>query len=81
MGEARNTPLPSKAFRIRATYFDRRIRDVIFFFTNPSTFASQYINQNKEHDHGVELETDWKPSSPAFDLERQLYLCHRKGDR
>jgi vitamin B12 transporter len=51
--------VPSKTFRIRATYFDRSIRDVIFFFTNPSTFASRYINQNKEHDHGVELEASW----------------------
>ena len=50
---------PSKAFRLRATYFDRRIRDVIFFFTDPNTYQSQYINQNKEHEHGLELEGQW----------------------
>jgi vitamin B12 transporter len=41
----------------RATYFYRDVTDVIFFFYNPATFQSQYINQDKQTDEGIELET------------------------
>ena len=41
----------------RATYFNRAVRDVIFFYTDPNTFQSVYINQDKQNDHGIELET------------------------
>ena len=51
---------PSGAFRIRGTYFKRHIEDVIFFFTNPTTYQSQYINLNKENDRGLKLEAEWK---------------------
>ncbi|MES1221444.1 MAG: TonB-dependent receptor [Bacteroidota bacterium] len=44
----------------RAVYFNRHVKDVIFFYTNPSTYASQYINQDKQEDHGIELETSFK---------------------
>ena len=40
----------------RVTYFNRNVKDVIIFFTNPNTFQSYYINQDKQKDHGVELE-------------------------
>jgi vitamin B12 transporter len=40
----------------RATYFNRHIKDAIAFFYNPVTFRSNYINQDKQNDHGFELE-------------------------
>lgn len=44
----------------RATYFNRHIKDVIAFFYNPTTFQSNYINQDKQKDHGVEIEANGK---------------------
>ena len=41
---------------LRVTYFNRRIKDVIAFFYNPATFRSSYINQDKQNDHGLELD-------------------------
>jgi vitamin B12 transporter len=41
---------------VRATYFDRHINNVIAFFFDPVTYRSQYINQDKQNDHGIELE-------------------------
>ena len=38
------------------------MKDVIFFYFNPSTFQSQYINQDKQKDHGAELELSFKPT-------------------
>ncbi len=46
-------------FNGRATVFSRNIKDVIFFFYNSSTFVSQYINQDKQKDHGFELEATY----------------------
>lgn len=48
-------------FSARATGFTRQIKDMMFFYTNPSTYTSQYINQDKQKDHGVELELTYKP--------------------
>lgn len=47
----------NKKIMARATYFNRSVKDVIFFYTNPLTFQSKYINQDKQKDNGVELET------------------------
>ncbi len=52
---------PANKFTGRATLFSRRINDLIFFFYNPVTFSSQYINQDKQKDHGAELELTWTP--------------------
>ena len=54
---------PDTKWMARATYFNRDINNVIFFFTNPVTYASQYINQDKQKDHGLELELNFIPSS------------------
>jgi len=43
----------------RAVIFNRHVKDVIFFYSNPTTYASQYINQDKQDDHGVELELSY----------------------
>jgi len=48
-----------KKIMARAVYFNRNVKDVIFFYFNPSTYQSQYINQDKQKDHGVELETNF----------------------
>jgi vitamin B12 transporter len=47
-------------FTGRAVVFSRMVNDVIFFFYNPVTFSSQYINQDKQKDHGFELEASYK---------------------
>src|SRR5688572_28903179 len=49
-------------FTGRVTGFKRDVKDVIFFYYNPSTFQSQYINQDKQKDHGAELELSFKPT-------------------
>lgn len=50
-------------FMGRVTGFLRNVKDVIFFYFNPSTFQSQYINQDKQKDHGAELELSFKPNN------------------
>ena len=40
--------------------FNRKVNDVIFFFYNPVTFSSQYINQDQQKDYGFELEANYK---------------------
>jgi vitamin B12 transporter len=47
----------------RVTGFFRNVNDVIFFYFNPVTFRSQYINQDKQKDYGAELELLFKPSA------------------
>jgi vitamin B12 transporter len=47
-------------FTGRTVVFSRMVNDVIFFFYNPATFSSQYINQDKQKDHGFELEASYK---------------------
>lgn len=44
---------------IRLTYFDRKVKDLIFFYYNPVTWESFYINQDQQHDYGAELELKW----------------------
>jgi vitamin B12 transporter len=41
---------------VRASYFNRRVNDVIAFFFNPTTFRSNYINQDRQNDYGFEVE-------------------------
>lgn len=50
-------------FTGRITGFVRNIRDVIFFYYNPITFQSQYINQDKQKDHGAEAEAGYNFSN------------------
>ena len=46
----------SGKFSARGTWFNRRTKDVINFFFDPVTYRSQYINQDRQKDHGFELE-------------------------
>ncbi|TBR18527.1 MAG: TonB-dependent receptor [Chitinophagaceae bacterium] len=43
----------------RVVAYNRNVKDVIFFYFNPTTWVSQYINQDKQNDYGVELEFSW----------------------
>jgi vitamin B12 transporter len=43
-------------FNGRITWFNRSTKDVIAFFFDPVTYKSRYINQDKQKDHGIELE-------------------------
>jgi vitamin B12 transporter len=47
---------PNDNFNGRATWFNRSTRDVIAFFFDPITYHSRYINQDRQKDHGFELE-------------------------
>jgi len=46
----------AKTFTARATIFKRDIQNVIYFYTDPQTYASHYINADKQNDNGFELE-------------------------
>ena len=48
---------PTDKFSGRITYFNRNIKDLIFFYYDPLTFKSIYINQDKQKDKGVEVES------------------------
>jgi len=47
-------------FNARATLYNRQVKNVITFFFNPVTYESFYINQDKQNDQGVELESTFK---------------------
>ncbi len=47
----------------RAVYFRRRVNDILFFFTDPNTFKSQYINQDRQKDQGIEWEASVQVNS------------------
>lgn len=40
---------------IRATYFQRNVKNLIVFYTSPA-FVSYYINRDKQKDHGIEID-------------------------
>jgi vitamin B12 transporter len=50
-----------KKLSLRAVAFERRLKDGIFFYYNSNNFTSQYINQDRQKDHGAELELNYKP--------------------
>lgn len=45
-----------KKVKTQVVLFTRNINDVIYFYTNTATFQSQYINQDKQKDFGIEFE-------------------------
>lgn len=45
---------------LQAAYFSRRVKEVLFFYFDPVTFQSQYINQDEQNDHGVEAQLKWQ---------------------
>ena len=47
---------PSKKWKAGVVYFRRKVDDILYFFTDPSTFRSKYINQDRQRDQGIELD-------------------------
>ncbi len=41
---------------VRVALFKRDVKDAIVFYTNPTTYKSYYINQDKQKDWGFEIE-------------------------
>ncbi len=52
----------NKHITAQLVLFSRDVKDVHFFYYNASTFASQYINQDKQKDLGLEFETQIQAS-------------------
>ncbi|HMH21362.1 MAG TPA: TonB-dependent receptor [Puia sp.] len=48
--------LADEKLSLLGNYFNRTIKDVIIYYTDPVTFNSTYINRDKQHDHGIEAE-------------------------
>ena len=46
----------SEKINARATAFIRDGREVFLFYSDPITYASNYINGDKQHDYGIETE-------------------------
>ncbi|MGN6534046.1 MAG: TonB-dependent receptor plug domain-containing protein [Ginsengibacter sp.] len=46
----------SDKINVRVTGFVRDIKDVFYFYTDPLTYASKYINADKQNDYGIETE-------------------------
>ena len=48
----------NKKNSLRVVGFKRDIRNVIIFYSDPVTYASQYINRDQQYDYGFELESN-----------------------
>jgi len=46
-----------KSVFVRIAGFKRDTRNLIIFYTDPNTYASQYINRDKQNDYGFEFES------------------------
>lgn len=57
------TWLVQKTVSLMATYFNRNLTNAIIYYTDPVTYKSQYINRDKQHDQGVEVELNYQPTS------------------
>ncbi|GAB3887700.1 TonB-dependent receptor plug domain-containing protein [Spirosoma agri] len=51
---------------VRAVYFDRQIKDVLFFESLNTAPYGRYINFDRQHDHGVELEAQAEVNKLTF---------------
>lgn len=54
-------------FTARVAAFKRDVKNVIAFYTDPNTYASYYINQNKQKDYGFEIE-------PTINLKKVQFV-------
>jgi vitamin B12 transporter len=50
--------LGDKRSSLRVVGFRRDTRNLIIFYSDPSTYESRYINRDEQHDLGLELESD-----------------------
>lgn len=53
---------PANTVNLRATYFNRTIKDVIIFKSIAVAPYGQYDNADEQKDQGFELEASWKPA-------------------
>jgi vitamin B12 transporter len=58
----------------RVAGFKRDIRDLIVFYTDPNTYASEYINRDLQHDYGFEIETSIQISKKAHWINNATYV-------
>lgn len=59
--------LINKTLSLSGSYFDRKLTDAIESITiDPVTYKSMYLNRDKQHDQGVEMELNYQPSSFCF---------------
>jgi vitamin B12 transporter len=49
----------NKKNSLRLVAFKRDIKNVIVFYTDFSTYASEYINRDEQHDYGFEIENNF----------------------
>ena len=62
-------------FSARALWFNRIIRNVIIFYTSPS-YENYYINQDRQDDHGAELELHYNPGKYVFSANYSFVTGH-----
>lgn len=48
----------NKRNSLRFVGFKRNIRQLIIFYTDPTTYDSKYINRDQQHDYGFEVESN-----------------------
>ena len=53
----------NKRQSLRFAAFKRDIRNLIIFYTDPVTYAGQYINRDEQHDYGFEVESNTQLAS------------------
>lgn len=54
---------------VRAVYFNRQLRDVVFFQSLPKDPFGKYINLNRQHDQGLELDA-------VFSIRKWQFLAN-----
>jgi vitamin B12 transporter len=69
------TLVPS-ALNLDLSGFIRNTNNLIYFYTDLTTFASEYRNGYKQHDYGVEAEL---AATPLADLTFSLWFAYVKG--
>lgn len=52
------TQSADKKIALRFAGFKRETKNLIIFYTNPSTYASNYLNRDEQHDYGFEVESN-----------------------
>ncbi len=68
---------PDENTSVRGLYFQRRLKDAITFFFDPVTFASRYINQDKQRDYGFEIDARITVEEK---LQFKLFYSYVTGD-
>ena len=53
--------LIKKTLSVSGTYYDRYLNDAIVYITNPVTYLGQYVNRDKQHNQGIEVEVNYIP--------------------